>query len=133
VHELRLKSANQVTASRCPNQTIIWVCPSASTSPYKLSSMARRSCDPIRQLLPTMIWVGATASLSSLLIRGLSAGHFDLLIKSYPQGNISKYFAELKIGDKVSIKGPKGQMCGICTSRLLELKFYTGSTPLPCR
>merc|ERR1712093_626528 len=37
-------------------------------------------------------------------------GHFDLLIKSYPTGNISKYFGELKVGDLVQFKGPKGQM-----------------------
>jgi len=36
-------------------------------------------------------------------------GHFDLLIKSYEQGNISRYVSLLKIGDKVRIKGPKGQ------------------------
>ncbi|CAO3611296.1 unnamed protein product [Cunninghamella echinulata] len=35
-------------------------------------------------------------------------GHFDLLIKSYPTGNISKLFGELKIGDSVSVRGPKG-------------------------
>ncbi|QIW96082.1 hypothetical protein AMS68_001600 [Peltaster fructicola] len=37
-------------------------------------------------------------------------GHFDLLIKSYPTGNISKHFATLKIGDTVDVKGPKGAM-----------------------
>ncbi|ORY87512.1 NADH-cytochrome b5 reductase 1 [Leucosporidium creatinivorum] len=37
-------------------------------------------------------------------------GFFDLLIKSYPTGNISKHFAGLKVGDFVDIKGPKGQM-----------------------
>ncbi|KAK4706095.1 cytochrome-b5 reductase, partial [Phenoliferia sp. Uapishka_3] len=37
-------------------------------------------------------------------------GFFDLLIKSYPTGNISKYFGELKVGDLVDVKGPKGQM-----------------------
>jgi len=36
-------------------------------------------------------------------------GHFDLMIKSYEKGNISRYFSFLKIGDKVKIKGPKGQ------------------------
>jgi len=36
-------------------------------------------------------------------------GHFDLLIKTYEKGNISKYFSLLKIGDKVRFKGPKGQ------------------------
>ncbi|KAG5221540.1 NADH-cytochrome b5 reductase [Salix suchowensis] len=36
-------------------------------------------------------------------------GHFDLLIKSYEKGNISRMFSLLKLGDKVRIKGPKGQ------------------------
>ncbi|KIJ68252.1 hypothetical protein HYDPIDRAFT_81525 [Hydnomerulius pinastri MD-312] len=35
-------------------------------------------------------------------------GHFDLLIKSYEKGNISRYVSLLKIGDKVKIRGPKG-------------------------
>ncbi|GAA5936492.1 hypothetical protein JCM10213_000334 [Rhodosporidiobolus nylandii] len=37
-------------------------------------------------------------------------GFFDLLIKSYPTGNISRHFGELKVGDYVDVKGPKGQM-----------------------
>ncbi|GAA5979103.1 hypothetical protein JCM11641_004974 [Rhodosporidiobolus odoratus] len=37
-------------------------------------------------------------------------GFFDLLIKSYPTGNISKHFSSLKVGDYVDVKGPKGQM-----------------------
>ncbi|POY73959.1 putative Cytochrome-b5 reductase [Rhodotorula taiwanensis] len=37
-------------------------------------------------------------------------GFFDLLIKSYPTGNISKHFGQLKVGDHVDVKGPKGQM-----------------------
>ncbi|KAF9905841.1 NADH-cytochrome b5 reductase [Linnemannia zychae] len=36
-------------------------------------------------------------------------GHFVLCIKSYPQGNISKMFSELSIGDTVNVRGPKGQ------------------------
>ncbi|KAI0695362.1 NADH-cytochrome b5 reductase [Cytidiella melzeri] len=36
-------------------------------------------------------------------------GHFDLLIKSYEQGNISRHVSLLKIGDKIRVKGPKGQ------------------------
>ncbi|KIK78225.1 hypothetical protein PAXRUDRAFT_834660 [Paxillus rubicundulus Ve08.2h10] len=35
-------------------------------------------------------------------------GYFDLLIKSYEKGNISRYVSFLKIGDKVKIRGPKG-------------------------
>ncbi|KAL0580292.1 NADH-cytochrome b5 reductase [Marasmius crinis-equi] len=36
-------------------------------------------------------------------------GHFDLLIKSYEKGNISRIFSLLKVGDNVRVKGPKGQ------------------------
>ncbi|KAJ3042676.1 NADH-cytochrome b5 reductase [Rhizophlyctis rosea] len=35
-------------------------------------------------------------------------GHFDLLIKTYPQGNISKFIQDLKIGQTIKVKGPKG-------------------------
>lgn len=37
-------------------------------------------------------------------------GHFDLLIKSYPTGNISKYMASLVVGQTIKVKGPKGAM-----------------------
>lgn len=37
-------------------------------------------------------------------------GYFDLLIKSYPTGNISKHMAGLKIGQTMKVKGPKGAM-----------------------
>ncbi|KZV75599.1 NADH-cytochrome b5 reductase [Peniophora sp. CONT] len=36
-------------------------------------------------------------------------GHFDLLVKAYEKGNISRYIGLLKVGDHVRIKGPKGQ------------------------
>ncbi|KAJ3016317.1 UNVERIFIED_CONTAM: NADH-cytochrome b5 reductase [Siphonaria sp. JEL0065] len=35
-------------------------------------------------------------------------GVLDLLIKSYPTGNLSRYFGTLKVGDKVKVRGPKG-------------------------
>ncbi|KAI8049528.1 hypothetical protein BDF22DRAFT_699139 [Syncephalis plumigaleata] len=35
-------------------------------------------------------------------------GHFDLIVKSYPLGKISKMFSELKIGDCIQVRGPKG-------------------------
>lgn len=37
-------------------------------------------------------------------------GFFDLMIKTYPNGNISKYVSTLKVGDPIEVKGPKGQM-----------------------
>ncbi|KAH8928658.1 ferredoxin reductase-like protein [Atractiella rhizophila] len=35
-------------------------------------------------------------------------GYVDFMIKSYPQGNISKYVSQLKVGEYVEMKGPKG-------------------------
>ncbi|KAK9484253.1 hypothetical protein V1527DRAFT_520631 [Lipomyces starkeyi] len=37
-------------------------------------------------------------------------GYFDLLIKSYPTGNISKYVAGLQLGQTIRVRGPKGNM-----------------------
>lgn len=37
-------------------------------------------------------------------------GYFDLLIKSYEQGNISKHLAGLKVGQTMKVRGPKGAM-----------------------
>ncbi|KAL1929960.1 hypothetical protein VTP01DRAFT_1114 [Rhizomucor pusillus] len=59
-------------------------------------------------------------------------GYFDLLIKSYPQGNISKMFAELKIGDLVSVRGPKGNFNytpNMCKS-IGMIAGGTGITPM---
>lgn len=35
-------------------------------------------------------------------------GYFDLLIKSYPTGNISRHMASLAVGQSIRVKGPKG-------------------------
>ncbi|KAK5627681.1 hypothetical protein RRF57_003396 [Xylaria bambusicola] len=35
-------------------------------------------------------------------------GYFDLLIKSYPTGNISKHLASLGVGQAIKVRGPKG-------------------------
>lgn len=35
-------------------------------------------------------------------------GHFDLLVKSYPTGNISKYLASVHVGQTIRVRGPKG-------------------------
>ena len=37
-------------------------------------------------------------------------GYFELLVKSYPTGNISKHMASMKIGQSLKVKGPKGAM-----------------------
>lgn len=38
------------------------------------------------------------------------AGYFDLLVKTYPQGNISKYLDNLNVGQTMKVRGPKGAM-----------------------
>lgn len=38
------------------------------------------------------------------------AGYFDLLVKAYPQGNISKHLTTLKLGQTLKVRGPKGAM-----------------------
>ena len=36
----------------------------------------------------------------------ISTGKFELVIKSYPDGNVSAYIDKLKVGDEISVKGP---------------------------
>ena len=59
-------------------------------------------------------------------------GYFDLLIKSYPTGNISKHMATLKIGQTLKVKGPKGAM--VYTPGLVRrfgmIAGGTGITPM---
>ena len=59
-------------------------------------------------------------------------GYFDLLIKSYPTGNISKHMATLKVGQTLRVKGPKGAM--VYTPNLARhlgmIAGGTGITPM---
>lgn len=78
-------------------------------------------------------------------------GHFDLLIKvkliirschtpysffffykSYPLGNISRKFSELKIGDEMAVRGPKGNFnytANMCRA-IGMIAGGTGITPM---
>ncbi|KAF9935202.1 NADH-cytochrome b5 reductase [Linnemannia zychae] len=56
-------------------------------------------------------------------------GHFVLCIKSYPQGNISKMFSELKIGDTINARGPKGQF-NYTPNMCREIGMIAGGTGL---
>lgn len=59
-------------------------------------------------------------------------GFFDLLIKSYPTGNISKYMAQMTIGQNLKVMGPKGAM--VYTPGLVRrfgmIAGGTGITPM---
>lgn len=61
-----------------------------------------------------------------------SPGHFDLIVKAYPTGNISRHLATLKIGDTMKVKGPKGAM--VYTPNLVRrfgmIAGGTGITPM---
>lgn len=59
-------------------------------------------------------------------------GYFDLMIKAYPQGNISAHMATLRIGDTMKVKGPKGAMVytpNMCR-HLGMIAGGTGITPM---
>lgn len=62
----------------------------------------------------------------------VTPGYFDLLIKSYPTGNISKHLASMKIGDTLQVKGPKGAM--VYTPNMVKrfgmIAGGTGITPM---
>jgi cytochrome-b5 reductase len=59
-------------------------------------------------------------------------GYFDLLIKSYPTGNISKYMASLIVGQTIKVRGPKGAM--VYTPNMVKafgmIAGGTGITPM---
>ena len=59
-------------------------------------------------------------------------GYFDLMIKSYPQGNISAHMDTLQIGQTMKVKGPKGAMVytpNMCR-HLGMIAGGTGITPM---
>ncbi|KAA1089749.1 NADH-cytochrome b5 reductase [Puccinia graminis f. sp. tritici] len=59
-------------------------------------------------------------------------GYFELMIKTYEQGNISKYISKLRIGDPIQVKGPRGQMRyhpELC-SQIGMIAGGTGITPM---
>lgn len=55
--------------------------------------------------------------------------------QTYPTGNISKYFGELKVGDLVNFKGPRGQMqySPALATRIGMIAGGTGITPMLVR
>jgi NAD(P)H-flavin reductase len=60
------------------------------------------------------------------------AGYFDLLVKTYPQGNISKHLDGLRVGQIMKVKGPKGAMVYTpnMARRIGMIAGGTGITPM---
>lgn len=61
-----------------------------------------------------------------------TSGHFDVLVKSYPTGNISRHLGEMKIGDTIKVKGPKGAMAYTpnMVKKFAMIAGGTGITPM---
>ncbi|WVW80656.1 NADH-cytochrome b5 reductase 1 [Kwoniella bestiolae CBS 10118] len=59
-------------------------------------------------------------------------GHFDLVVKTYEKGNISRYLSLLTIGQDVKVKGPKGKFhyTAHLAPALLMISGGTGITPM---
>lgn len=59
-------------------------------------------------------------------------GVVDFMVKTYPTGNLSQFFAQLQVGDTIEAKGPKGQMKyhpGYC-AQIGMIAGGTGITPM---
>jgi len=54
-------------------------------------------------------------------------GYFELMIKSYPAGNVSKRIGELQVGDSISVRGPKGNFL-YEPNMVAELGMIAGGT-----
>lgn len=65
---------------------------------------------PIGQHISIMIKVDGKEVLRSYSPTSSDAdkGWFELVVKTYPDGIISKHLSELKIGDTINVRGPKG-------------------------
>lgn len=61
-----------------------------------------------------------------------SPGYFELLVKTYPEGNISKHIGDLKLGDKVKVSGPRGfyEYTPNVRKHLAMVAGGTGITPM---
>ncbi|WVQ72712.1 NADH-cytochrome b5 reductase 1 [Cryptococcus sp. DSM 104548] len=59
-------------------------------------------------------------------------GHFDLVVKTYEKGNISRYLSLLTIGQEVKVKGPKGKFVYTPNTfpALVMIAGGTGITPM---
>ncbi|SCU99893.1 LAME_0G06216g1_1 [Lachancea meyersii CBS 8951] len=59
-------------------------------------------------------------------------GYFDIIVKSYANGNVSKYFAGLKPGSTVEFKGPVGRFNYVTNSykHLAMIAGGSGITPM---
>ncbi|KAG1365564.1 NADH--cytochrome b5 reductase 1 [Cocos nucifera] len=58
-------------------------------------------------------------------------GYFELVIKMYPQGRMSHHFCEMRVGDYLSVKGPKEELDGLAQNHPNRYKVYHVLNPPP--
>ncbi|KAI8983946.1 hypothetical protein BDF20DRAFT_911131 [Mycotypha africana] len=87
---------------------------------------------PVGQHISIMAEINGKKISRSYTPTAESKGHFDLVIKSYPTGNISKLMGELKVGDSVGMRGPKGNFSYKCNMvrHIGMIAGGTGITPM---
>lgn len=63
---------------------------------------------------------------------GEDPGHFHLVVKTYPEGNISRHLSLLTVGQHVQVKGPSGKFIynKDLAPHLLMIAGGTGITPM---
>jgi cytochrome-b5 reductase len=89
---------------------------------------------PIGQHISVKATIGGKEIIRSYTPISLSSdvGYFDLLVKSYENGLLSKHFSELIPGDYLEFRGPKGKFVykpNMCTS-IGMIAGGTGITPM---
>lgn len=59
-------------------------------------------------------------------------GYFELMIKTYPNGNVSKYMNEMNLGDLLEVIGPRGRYRYIANQKphICMIAGGTGITPM---
>ena len=63
--------------------------------------------------------------------RDNTVGHMDLVVKDYPEGNISRHICSLKVGDEIKIKGPFTKRA-MNANEKKEIGMIVGGWPHSC-
>lgn len=102
------------------------------TSIYRFTLQPGTSLDlPVASCLVTKANINGKDEIRPYtpISQSLAQGHFDLLVKSYPDGVMSKHFASLKPGDNVEFKGPFEKFA-YQTNMKREIGMIAGGTGL---
>lgn len=134
LHTGRTKPLNPDAWQEYPLEKKIIVSPNTAMYRFKLPHVQDVLGLPVGQHISVSAEIeGKTVTRSYTPVNNDDdRGHFDLLIKTYEMGNISKYISKLKIGDTIRVKGPKGNFRykPEMTGHLSLIAGGTGITPM---